>query len=438
MLRKPHLLSALTVISATMAAPPVFAAAPTAPIRVCVDVVQKSWKDPGPAAPAPAPAKSAKAAPAVPVAPVAPVAPSALAASVAPAAPAAATGASAGAQPLPDRPAWFVDQNLAARPAPAPAPAPAEPALAPGTEDDDASAVRPELYLRRLIEYEVTHDEGYDAAVQGCQDRLTVELYELRDGWTVFGRFTRYAREEKVDHVRLDEFAALAERMAKALLHDKAIGETITRHNVLRNDSETRARAIRGSSHLQLGLGTSLRLGMLPTAVDDDANAAARDTLRPLTPLAFTAGYRGKFRTWGLEAFARVGVGTSERAARRNQGGGHADYEGSGALGLHFLKYADAAAMNSIYYGGGATFELQRFSLIRPATERTTEARTGLWTGGLDVDLLLGYEFMRASAVHFYAQVDVNLPAYVVDTENAAGRIKTYLPGAIAQIGVLF
>jgi hypothetical protein len=61
-----------------------------------------------------------------------------------------------------------------------------------------------------------------------------------------------------------------------------------------------------------------------------------------------------------------------------------------------------------------------------------------LWTGGLDVDLLIGYEFMRASAVHFFAQLDVNLPAYVLDTENSAGRINTYLPGAIAQIGILF
>jgi hypothetical protein len=94
--------------------------------------------------------------------------------------------------------------------------------------------------------------------------------------------------------------------------------------------------------------------------------------------------------------------------------------------------------MNSIYYGGGATFELQRFTLIRPATERTVEAREGLWAGGLNVDLLIGYEFMRASAVHFFGQFDVNLPAYVLDTENSAGRIKTYLPGAIAQIGILF
>ena len=237
--------------------------------------------------------------------------------------------------------------------------------------------------------------------------------------------------------MRLDEFGALAERMARALLHDKAIDETITRHNVLRNDSETTMRSIRGSSHLELGLGTSARIGMLPTTTEDPT-APVTNELRLLTPLAFTTGYRGKFRAWGLEAFGRVNVGTSERAARRNQTGGHADYEGGGALGLHFLRYADAAGMNSIYFGGGATFELQRFSLIRPASERITQAREGLWTGGLDVDLLVGYEFMRASAVHFFAQLDVALPAYAVDSENSAGRINTYLPGAIGQVGILF
>jgi len=417
MLRKPHWLSALALLSCALATSSAQAAS-AAPVRVCVDVVQKSWKDAGSVAPKPTPAKPAKPPASAPAAP----------AETKPA-PAPAEG-----QPAPPaQPSWLAEQSQATKAAAAPA----EPAKATESEDDDPNAVRPELYLRRLVEYEVTHDEAYDAVREGCQERLTVEIYELRDGWTVFGRFTRYAREEKVDYVRLDEFAALAERMATALLHDKAIGETITRHNVLRNDSETRTRAIRGSSHFQLGLGTSARVGLLPT-VTDDANAPVQDSLRLLTPLSFTSGYRGKFRTWGLEAFGRLNVGTSERAARRNQAGGHADYEGSGAVGLHFLRYVDAAAMNSVYYGGGATFELQRFKIIRAATERTTEVRTGLWTGGLDVDLLIGYEFMRASAVHFFAQLDLNLPAYVLDTENSAGRIKTYLPGALGQIGILF
>ena len=305
---------------------------------------------------------------------------------------------------------------------------------------DDDQQVRPELYLKRLLEYEVTHDEAYDAVKDGCRERMTVELYELRDGWTVFGRFSRYAREEKIDHVKLDEFAALAERMATALLHDRSIDQTITRHNVLRDDSEVATRSVSGSSFVQFGLGTSARVGILPTAATDVRDAVPESKVRLLTPLAFTAGYRGKFRTWGLKAFARLYVGTTQRAANSNLRGGHTDYSGGGALGLHFLRYADSEAMNSIYFGGGASFELQRFATIvsNAEVQAGNESRRGLWTGGLDLDLVLGYEFMRASSVHFYTQLDVNLPLYVLESENESGRIHTYMPGAQGQIGILF
>jgi hypothetical protein len=296
--------------------------------------------------------------------------------------------------------------------------------------------VRPELYLKRLIEYEVTHHALYEAVSKDCPHRLTVELYELRSGWTVFARFSRHAREEKVDYVEQDEFASLASRLASALLRDRPISETITRLNVLRADSEANVRSIRGRSHVVTGFGTSARFGSLPTA--GDVAGTAQDRLRLVTPLSFTAGYRGKFRSWGLDAFARLHVGTSERASSANPGGGHADFSGGGGLGLHFLYYADAAGMNSLYFGGGSTFELLRFALIRPADERISDPRAALWSGGLNVDLVTGYEFMRASAIHFYTEIEATLPTYVLEDDNGAGSISTYWPGVLAQVGILF
>jgi len=58
--------------------------------------------------------------------------------------------------------------------------------------------------------------------------------------------------------------------------------------------------------------------------------------------------------------------------------------------------------------------------------------------GGLNVDLLVGYEFLRASSVHFFGQIELNAPAYILKTENDSGAIDTYMPGAVAQIGVIF
>ena len=62
---------------------------------------------------------------------------------------------------------------------------------------------------------EVTHDAAYEAVAQGCAERMTVELYPIQGGWTVFGRFSRFAREEKVDAVQADELSALADSFAR-------------------------------------------------------------------------------------------------------------------------------------------------------------------------------------------------------------------------------
>lgn len=370
-------LVALASPSLARAATPPAPAART-PVRVCVEVVSKTFGDPTPPA--------ASAAPTAPAAPV--------------------------AQPsAPD------------------APAPVAQPLTP--------RFRPETYLTRLLEYEVTHAAAYEAVSEKCQERLTVELYPLAAGWTAFGRFTRFAREEKVDVVFADELASLAERMAKALLDDRPIEATISRKNVLRADSETQSRRIEGASYGELALGTTLRLGSLPTA-PDDPDAAASTHLRIFTPVAIAAGVRREMREWGVEALGGLSFGTSERAVSKNQTGGHADYSWGTSASLHFLRYADANAMNSFYVGGGATFELSRFTFIRPSKARTNDSRDSAWTGGLDADLLVGCEFLRASSTHFFTQLDVSLPAYVVATETDAGEIHSWLPGATARVGILF
>jgi hypothetical protein len=287
-----------------------------------------------------------------------------------------------------------------------------------------------------MVEYEVTHEIGFEAVASGCGERLTVEMYPLPDGWTVFARYSGTSREEKVERVHGDELAALAQRLTDALLYDKSVAETINRQTVLRADSEARMRMIDGRGYFTLALGTSLRLASLPTAAG--SGAPVSEEWRLLTPLDIQFGYRGKYQAWGLEAVARGLIGLNERAARRNDLGGHADFSKGLQAGLHFLRYLTPDGMNSTYIGGGASFELSSYDVILPADDRGSDDREGLLTGGLNADLVIGYEFMRASAVHFFTQLDVQLPTYVIDTENAAGGIETYAPGAALQIGIVF
>jgi hypothetical protein len=296
--------------------------------------------------------------------------------------------------------------------------------------------IDPTLHLRRMLEYEATHEPGFVAVDERCEQRLTVELYQLESGWTVFGRYSGTEREEKVDHAELDEFAELAQRLVFALLRNKPISHTITRENVLRADSEMNLRTINGTGHLVFGMGTETRVATLPTA--QGQTAAVANELRILTPVSIQVGYRRKLRAWGLDAFGRLNLGTENTGVRSNDLGGHVDYARSFLVGLHFLHYTDAPGINSFYFGGGAAFEIAQFDVIRPVDVRYQGTRDALVGGGLNIDLLVGYEFLRASSVHFFAQVEVDAPAYILKTENDSGSINTYMPGVMAQIGVIF
>ncbi|MES1166239.1 MAG: hypothetical protein ABUR63_10800 [Verrucomicrobiota bacterium] len=298
-----------------------------------------------------------------------------------------------------------------------------------------AHEVDPTVYLTRMLEYEVTHEPGFAAVAGGCQQHLVVELYQLESGWTVFARYAD--REEKVDHAQLDEFNELAQRLVFALLRHRTIGQTITRENVLRSDSERNLRTVEGSRHFIFGMGTEVRLARLPTAQGQSAPAA--DELRVLTPISIQAGYRYKLHSWGFDAFGRVGIGTEETGVHDNDLGGHVDYSWSLTAGLHFLRFLDAPGINSLYFGGGAAFELAFFSVIQPLAQTgQTNSRSTLAGGGLNVDLLVGYEFLRASSIHFFGQIEVDAPTYLLKTQNDAGAVDTYMPGALAQIGIIF
>jgi hypothetical protein len=323
----------------------------------------------------------------------------------------------------------------------APPPSPAS-TLPPAVGDATARAheaatheIDPTLYLKRMLEYEVTHENGFVAVAEGCQQQLVVELYQLESGWTVFGHYGE--REEKVDRAELDEFGELAQRLAFALLRGRSVGQTITRENVLRSDSERDLRTVEGTGHFIFGMGTEVRLAQLPTA--QGQSLPATEQLRLLTPVSVEAGYRRKLHAWGFDAFGRVDLGTEQTGIHDNDLGGHVDYSFSLSAGLHFLRYLDAPGINSLYFGGGAAFELAFFDAIRPLAERTaTTDRDLLVGGGLNVDLLVGYEFLRASSIHFFGQLELDVPAYLLKTENNSGSIDTYMPGAVAQIGIIF
>jgi hypothetical protein len=133
-----------------------------------------------------------------------------------------------------------------------------------------------------------------------------------------------------------------------------------------------------------------------------------------------------------------LGIGTNKIAVRKNPEGGHIDFGGDAGFGIHFLRYFDPRGLISFYMGAGSTFELLWFSAIKPVENRGKKNRSYLLGGGLDVDAVLGWEFMRASAVQFLLQGELNLPAYAVRSENNDGALNTWFPGLSVKLGIIF
>lgn len=330
-------------------------------------------------------------------------------------------------------------QRIAAvrsKPAPAPVSRAATPAL-----PDPLSVVPPGQspidYLKRLMEHFVTHEPGFVAVAEGCQQRIEIELYPLVEGWAVFTSYSGTGREERVDRLLPDELSRFAERAVLALLHGRPISTTILRDTVLRADSKPAAQRVRGTHHVQMSLGTVMRGGFLPTSLAD-GSGDVEDQLRVFSPMTLAVGYRGKFESWGLSTNLGVGIGTSKTGVTDNSLGGHIDYGGNVALQLHFLRYLKPRGLTSVYLGAGSTFEVLWLNEIRPQTQRSMGDRNTLVSGGLNVDLVFGVEFMRASKAQFFLQGVVHLPAYVVNTTGVRGDINTWLPGIGVQLGMMF
>jgi hypothetical protein len=294
---------------------------------------------------------------------------------------------------------------------------------------------RPLAYLKRLMEHFVSHEKGFTAVASGCEETLRVEMYPLIDGWTAFARYSGTGREERVDRLLPVELSQFAERAATALLHGKPISATINRETVLASDSKEYAQRIGGTHHFQMGVGTQIRMGRFATAGDDQKLTTQ---LRVFSPVAAMLGYRGRYESWGLETNLMAAIGTTKTAIAKNPTGGHVDFSGDGALQMHFLHYFDPRGIMSFYMGAGATFELLLFDTIRAAKNRDTGTRSSLLAGGLDVDLVLGFEFMRASTAQFFLQADIQAPAYALASDNEDGGVHTWFPSVALKLGVMF
>jgi hypothetical protein len=297
----------------------------------------------------------------------------------------------------------------------------------------------PRPFLKRLVEHHITHEPGFAAVKKSCDQRIDIELYPVGDGWTVFGRYSGHQREEKVDRVVYEELQKLAERLVLALLYDRPIEDTIRRTTVLEADSVEDIEQIRGKSHFAMQVGSTLALPLPGIDTATGSEQVVEETIRVLAPVNLQIGYRGNFRAWGVDAFARLGLGAGNKAPRNNVLGGHVDHTVDVRLGMNLLFYLTPDTVNSWYLGTGATFDLSWYEVIKPRAYADELVEDDLlFGGGLSATGIIGYEFLRTSGVRPMIQLELHAPAYIFSAENDFGAFNAWVPAASLMAGVMF
>lgn len=313
-------------------------------------------------------------------------------------------------------------------------------ASAPVTKIRIANTYRltPQAYLTRMLEHYITHEQNFVAVKSGCRHRMVVELYPLRMGWTAFARYSGNQQEEKIDQVFYSELPRVAKRFALALLHNKSVDQTIDRLSVLKADSVTNIETIKGTDHFVAAVGSGFRFPVtgLPSARKGAPGAEVKSSFRLLTPVNLQLGYRGSFTSWCIDTYARLGIGVSKKSQKSNELGGHVNHDIDFGLGLSMLWYAQPKGINSFYGGAGASFDMSWYSVVEPADY--SGSNKSLFGGGLTLNGIIGYEFLRTSSVRPFTQLEFHVPAFLVSTENEVGSIDSWIPGVTVMAGAMF
>ena len=243
-------------------------------------------------------------------------------------------------------------------------------------------------------------------------------------------RYSGTEREEKVDRAELDEFVPACPAPARAL-RDDPISDTITRENVLAPTAMDLHDQRQGPLSVRHG---DVRADRQPRPAQAPTAPRSPSTLDHAARLQI--GSRRKLRAWGLDAFGRLEHRHREhRRARQRPGRPH----------RLRLAAARAPLPALLRRPGHQLVLLRRRRRLRdgavqgnpPGESRCGVERESLVGGVLNLDLFVGYEFLRASSVHFFGQLR-RAPRLRGETENDSGGIDTWMPGPTAGIGVIF
>ena len=246
-------------------------------------------------------------------------------------------------------------------------------------------------------------EEGEETMAPPCTDRYRLYHVKFGNAYTVVVSGSLGTRKLRVGN--LEDIPSAYSQIVRSLLSGEDIdtaSNAITRDNVTQR--QEKPRRVKADSLYYFRLGPGYTAGADPFVV--------------ATALGF--GYRYELDSMGVDASLSLSfdTGADEESAQDRDSGATLS---SQLMGLFFL---DPKANSTSYLGagigyGGATF----YREDRPYSG-----------GGLQAQLALGYEFLRASTIRLFVELGATLPFWTATPENSDESI--YTPIMSLSLGV--
>jgi hypothetical protein len=214
-------------------------------------------------------------------------------------------------------------------------------------------------------------EEEGEVLGEPCSETFTVSHVQLGSSITV--RLSNDSDARSMTASSLEELPRVYSQLLGSMLHDVPLEEGVNRSNVTRDQAEP----VRVASEYKV----TLRFGVTGSFVGS--------TLAPTVGF----GMRTELDRWAIEA---AGSGFLNETKNGMFGGLNAHLNG--------LRFKDPKANHTPYLGAGVGYGGQSLSVGNNDDEGH----------GFEGHIFGGYEFLRASTIRMFGQVDVVLPAYTL------------------------
>lgn len=292
-------------------------------------------------------------------------------------------------------------------------------------EDNIESKTELVQFFKRYMEYTISHEQGYISVKQNCDEVLTIELYAIPEGWSVFARYTGTAQEESVDKLKLDEIQSFSERIVQALFYKKDFETTVDRYNVISSDSHKKLKKMKGERQAFFAAGVS------PRRMLSGKNYSSRE-VQYSNPFVMRLGSKYSYSHWSMQVHGHAGFNPNKSSLLDTNKVGEVVFAGEGGIGVQFLYTPEIKALTGAYFGTGGTMKVQSYTAFGETQDQI------LFGGGLDLDLISGWEVFRGTQREAFIQVELNLPTYLVQSRKSNGFIDSWTPSVTGLIGMNF